>query len=254
MKIQYCSDLHLEFPLNRRWLAAHPLSPLAETLVIAGDCFHLGDDYADYDFIRWAADAFEAVYIVPGNHEYHGGYDASTAVGATLEAIQSNVFVANNTAVEIQGVRLIFSTMWSLIYDNAEEITRRVTDFRRIRYQGERFTVSHFNTLHEHAFRFLKEEVAKAGKKLVVTHHLPSDQCNIEAYRGSPINPAFCVDYTDFISASDIDAWIYGHSHRNLPEFEIGGTRMLTNQLGYVMLREHNAFKGDKVVEVDINP
>jgi len=169
-------------------------------------------------------------------------------------ATTSTMAGTNNTTVEVRGVRLIFTTMWSHIYRNIEEITLRVTDFRRIRYQGERFTVSHFNTLHEHAFRFLKEEVAKAGKKLVVTHHLPSDQCNIEAYRGSPINPAFCVDYTDFISASDIDAWIYGHSHRNLPAFEIGGTRMLTNQLGYVRLREHNAFKGDKVVEIDMNP
>ncbi|MCB0614319.1 MAG: metallophosphoesterase [Phaeodactylibacter sp.] len=79
MNIQYCSDLHREFPDNRRWLAANPLIPSAEILVIAGDCFYLGDDYGSYDFIRWAADSFKAVYILPGNHEYYGGYDVATA-------------------------------------------------------------------------------------------------------------------------------------------------------------------------------
>ena len=79
MNIQYCSDLHREFPDNRRWLAANPLIPSAEILVIAGDCFYLNDDYGSYDFIRWAADSFKAVYILPGNHEYYGGYDVATA-------------------------------------------------------------------------------------------------------------------------------------------------------------------------------
>ena len=65
MRIQYCSDLHLEFPENRRWLAANPLIPSAEILIIAGDCFYLGDDYQSYDFIRRMADEFEAVYILP---------------------------------------------------------------------------------------------------------------------------------------------------------------------------------------------
>ena len=250
MRIQYCSGLHLEFLENRRWLAANPLIPSAEVLVVAGDCFYLGDDYDSYHFIRRVADEFEAVYILPGNHEYYGGYDVATALQATFEAIKENVFLVNNTSIEAQGVRLIFSTMWSLINKNIREIIRSLTDFRQIKYEGEPFTVNHFNALHENAFQFLKKEVAKEGKKLVVTHHLPSNECNIDQFKGSVLNPAFCVEKTWFVAASDASAWIYGHSHRNVPDFEINGTRMLTNQLGYVGCREHLTFRRDEVVSV----
>ena len=37
MKIQFVSDLHLEFPDNRAWLAAHPLEVAGDILLIAGD-------------------------------------------------------------------------------------------------------------------------------------------------------------------------------------------------------------------------
>ncbi|MCB9298247.1 MAG: metallophosphoesterase [Lewinellaceae bacterium] len=216
---------------------------------LAGDCFYLGDDYGKYDFIRRVADEFEAVYILPGNHEYYGGYDAATAMGVTFEAIRSNIFLVNNTSVELQGTRLIFSTMWSLIHENIPQILHGVTDFHRIKYQGGPLTVNHFNALHEAAFRFLEEETAKEGAKLVFTHHLPSNECNIEQFKGSALNPAFCVEKTWFVAASDVAAWVYGHSHRNIPEFEINGTRMLTNQLGYVGWGEHRTFERDKVVE-----
>lgn len=145
MKIQYCSNLHLEFPENRRWLEANPLTPSAETLVIAGDCFYLGDDYQQYDFIRRVADEFEAVYILPGNHEYYGGYDVASALQPTFETIRTNVCIVNNTTADLQGVRLVFSTMWSLINKNIREVIRGLTDFRLIKYDGEPFNVNQFN-------------------------------------------------------------------------------------------------------------
>lgn len=37
---------------------------------------------------------------------------------------------------------------------------------------------------------------------------------------------------------SRIDAWIYGHSHTNI-DTEIGCTKVIFNQMGYVFENEH---------------
>lgn len=43
MKIQYCSDLHMEFHENMRFMKSLPLDPVGDVLVIAGDVGYLVD-------------------------------------------------------------------------------------------------------------------------------------------------------------------------------------------------------------------
>jgi hypothetical protein len=47
------------------------------------------------------------------------------------------------------------------------------------------------------------------------------------------------------IEKSDIDYWVYGHHHYNTPEFIVGNTRMVTNQLGYVGYDKADYFQKD---------
>ena len=53
------------------------------------------------------------------------------------------------------------------------------------------------------------------------------------------------------IADSRIDAWIYGHSHTNI-DIEIGQTKVLCNQMGYVFSGEHmtNGFDPKKFIEI----
>lgn len=70
-------------------------------------------------------------------------------------------------------------------------------------------------------------------------------------HRGSVLNSAFASEYGDLIADSRIDAWIYGHSHTNI-DTEIGGTRIISNQMGYVFEDEHlmNGFDPAKFIEI----
>lgn len=250
MKIQYCSDLHLEFYQNEKWLKSHPIEPVGDILIIAGDTYYLNRDYAATDVIKKASDEFEHVYLIPGNHEYYGGYDISTALHPMEINVLDNVTVLNNKVVEIEDVQFIFSTFWSKIEREIWTVTRGMPDFRLINFNGEKFTHFHFNRLHEVAFEFVQKAVKTQGKKVVITHHLPSEQCNVKEFENSKMNEGFCVEKTEFIEQSNIDYWIYGHSHRNKTDFKIGNTQMVTNQLGYVKWREHGSFGYDKIIEL----
>ena len=72
MRIQYVSDLHLEFPDNTRWIAEHPLEVCGEVLLVAGDSGYVNmPDYAHHPFWRWASEHYKQVIIALGNHEFY---------------------------------------------------------------------------------------------------------------------------------------------------------------------------------------
>lgn len=252
MIIQYYSDLHLEFQENRNYLKRFPLKSEGEVLLLAGDIVLFKTMKEHDDFFNYCSDNFEATYWIPGNHEYYH-FDLADVKTPLHEKIKENVFRLNNQTITYKNVEVVFSTLWSHIPPHQEFIVQRsVNDFNLIKNKGKNLTVTDFNALHKNDFEFLKTTLAKPTEKqrVVITHHVPTLMHYPEQYRNSNINSAFAVELYDFIESSNVAYWIYGHHHCNTPEFKIGNTTMLTNQLGYVQNNEHKSFNNAAIINV----
>lgn len=260
LKIQFVSDLHLEFNENRVWLENHPLEVTGDILLVAGDTAYLDvpesgrGSYSQYKFWDWASEHYQQVIVCLGNHDFYGYYDLATMPDGYCKEIRHNVHAYYNKVVSIGDIDIIVSTLWSFIEPfNAYQTEKGVSDFYRILYNGHRLTADDFNEEHERCFDFIRNAVkeSRAQTKIVLTHHVPTQLCTAEEFRGSTINGAFTVELGDYIADSGIDYWIYGHSHRNI-EAQIGHTRILSNQLGYISHGEYmrNGYNPSRFIKI----
>ena len=254
MKIQYASDLHLEFTDNWRILKQEePMNVRGDILVLAGDIGYLGDDnYRTHPFWDWASKNYQQVIVALGNHEFYKFYDLSSMHNGLIGEIRPNIHYYYNAVVHIQDIDIIVSTLWAdITLEDAYITEHSVTDFRRILYGEDILTFADFNREHKRCFEFIKQSVADstAKHKIVITHHVPSYQLMSPEFQGSRINGAFTVELADYIATSGIDYWIYGHSHRNIDKI-IGTTRCVCNQFGYAFHNEHLTFDRNKVIEI----
>jgi predicted phosphohydrolase len=253
MKIQYASDLHLEFPENAEFLKRNPLLHGGDVLLLAGDIvpFAVMDKHSD--FISYISDTFKTTYWLPGNHEYYHS-DISERTGSFNEKIRDNLFLVNNVSVIQENIKFIFSTLWtSISQGNHFEIRQRLSDFHVIKYNNKGLTPDHYNQLHQQCRSFLNEDLSIGGpeKKIIVTHHVPTLMNYPEKHKGDSLNEAFAVEMYNDVLRSDADFWIFGHHHFKTPDFKIGSTTLTTNQLGYVKYNECPGFDTKKIITID---
>ena len=255
MTIQYASDLHLEFDANRKFFDAGGLVSSADVLVLAGDVSYLGDTSMEQlPQFDWLADHFREVWIIPGNHEFYRGAELWNTLKDFEYAVRPNVRYINNKSVRIDDAEVFFTTLWSPVPpENIADVQYGMNDTRYICYRGRVLYAGEFRELHGICMDWLANalERSDAGKKVVVTHHCPSRNPVFDNHPGSRISTAFIAPLDDFIEQHDIDAWIFGHTHYNGGNGTVvGGTRLLTNQLGYCQLYENKWFRKDAVLEL----
>lgn len=256
MKIQYASDLHLEFHDNAVFIARNPFKVAGDVLVLAGDTLPLRefDSYKQHRFFDWCSEHYRETFLVPGNHEYYRD-DIAKYPDTWRKEIRKNVAMYENACIRVDDTDLILSTLWSHIpMSKWQTLKEGMNDFSLIKYNGKPFTATPYNMLHERDLAFIKEAVSKstATHKVVVSHHVPSYLLVAKEFKGSSLESGFTVDLTDYIASSGIDLWVYGHSHRSI-EKVIGNTRMASNQVGYAVYGEHGKnFAGDRSVDLDV--
>jgi predicted phosphohydrolase len=252
MLLQFCSDLHLEFPENAAYIAEHPLIPKADTLIIAGDFVPFAQMKDHLPAMEKICEPFKQVYWLPGNHEYYYD-DINHRSGSFEEKILPNLTLINNRSITLGQVELIFSTLWtSISIEKSLFIQQRLSDFFTIKKGEKHLDVIAYNEKHASSLSFIRHalENSQDKKQVVITHHCPTFRNYPPQYANSPINEAFAVELETMIEDTKPALWIYGHTHINTPAFQMGVTQMFTNQLGYVRRGEHGKFLRDAVIEL----
>lgn len=255
MKIQYMSDLHMEFKDNLDYINSNDFDVTGDVLVLAGDTLYLQNNFMPrMKFWSWASKNFCKVMIIPGNHDFYGNGDVAKRGDSWQNLFRENIGYYYNKVVRIDDVDFVLTTLWSMISPQDEYfVWRGLNDFRQIMYNGHRITIEDYNMEHQKCLSFLKHAVEESTAKhiVVVSHHLPTNAVVAPQHKNSFLNSAFSTELGSYIADSRIDIWIYGHSHTNIDTI-IGNTRIVSNQLGYVRCQEHlqNGFNASAYIEL----
>lgn len=242
MRIQYFSDIHLEFG-NIDWISTD-----ADVVVAAGD---IG---VGAQGLQWLKKIPKPVIYVAGNHEFYG-YDHGETVKALQEgAARSNVNFLERASVVLGGVRFLGCTLWTELggeeNDRLVDLMHSVNDFRKIRCHGEALTFSEYVTLHQDCRRWLVKELQQPfdGPTVVITHHAPTHW----SWRESPSNIrryAYCNDLKELFHNHEIAAWIHGHVHE-VSDYRCAGAAIVCNPRGYFPDHLVTNFDISRIVEI----
>lgn len=228
LRIQYLSDLHLEFIAPHEINAAiQRIVPKARVLVLAGDIGHPSmPHYAQ--FLQGVSAKFEHTFFVHGNHEYYGAESVESAVGISRSLNSDTLHFLHNSSHDIGQFRFIGTPLWTHIAD----LDYQINDAECI----PGFDARLFNRVHRISQTWIHAKINTAEKEgkipIVITHHMPSFQLIPEKYRKyGKINQCFASD-SDRLIRPPVAAWIYGHTHTP-GAATINRVPCLTNPVGY---------------------
>ena len=174
----------------------------ADAVVLAGD-ISLGTRG-----VRFARRWFDGVPVlfVAGNHEYYR--HALPALTAELRA------AAAGSAVHVLETNDYKVIAWSV-------------ERRKLRPEDTR-------ALHLESRRWLEQRLAQPhdGPTVVITHHAPLLRTRLSDPLERALAGAFASDLRELMTRERVALWIYGHTHR-AADFEIDGTRLVSNPRGY---------------------
>lgn len=242
--LRVVSDLHLELMRNveyhpslKKIQTLHRQSDVKYYLALLGDIgnpFHLNLQ----TFLSEVSQVYDKVFYVPGNHEYYTGH----TMEVTNQQMQKicdrlGIELLMNRSYQLDGIKLIGSTLWSHIDDKKYEFA--ISDYSMIfKTPNEFLTIEDTNRLNQECIDFIRQEIPSGCDIIVLTHHAPlfnnpedGDFCSDPKYTNSQYTQAFHNNLSELIKPP-IKAWFYGHTHY-VSSFWINGVWVATNQLGY---------------------
>ena len=242
MKIQIYSDLHIEFE------AFNPVDVGADIVVLAGDI------HTKSRGVAWANTVFSAPVIYAlGNHEYYGSHLDHT-LRKMKEAAAQHVHVLENEVFICEQTRFLVATAWTDFSLTGDVMAASATaweqmnDFKMIRVGDSFRRLRPFDLIERSkaTYQWLVQELEKpfSGRTIVVTHHAPLPQGDIDHYPAH-LDAAYCNDWRHLME--NVDIWVYGHTHF-CADLTVGRCRVVSNPKGYP--REDTGFNPSFFVEL----
>ena len=242
MRINLCSDLHLEF--------GDLTLPGGDVLILSGDIVEVNNfdrpKSVAARFFHEECEKYEHVIYVAGNHEhYNHRYDQTHNDLRAL--LPDNVTLLEQQSHTIGDVTFLGGTLWTDMNrgdPSTKLVLRRgMNDFHYITRPDPvtgsivPITPDFIEQVHANTLAFFKSELEMqpSNKFVVVTHHAPSRQSIAERYKSDYLmNGGYASELSDFIlDHPQIHAWTHGHTHTFF-DYMVGGTRVLCNPRGYI--------------------
>lgn len=242
MRINYFSDIHLEFG------SLEAPDNDADMIIAAGD-IGIGVEGAN-----WLKTLNKPVLYVAGNHEFYADEYQQTLQLIRNQCAGSQVSFLENDSIIVQGVRFLGCTLWADLFTEgdkkAEALGQTLNDFRRIQFGEQRFDTVQFSRLYQNSRAWLERQLALpfAGKTVVISHHAPS----LWSWNGSAHalkKLAYCNDLKPLLHEYAIAAWFHGHVHSPM-DYRIAGARILCNPRGYLGTKIVAGFDRNRMVEI----
>lgn len=279
MKIQYISDIHLEFykphKVNNRVLQNINPNEDVKVCVLSGD---IGYPFQHIykEFLIFMNKKFEHVLLITGNHEY---YQFGENKGKTMKEVNdkiqniikvnnlNNIHFLNNSTYDLiyndndgnKTYRFIGTTLWSKLflpqYMTNDKINIEEHDFESC------------NKWYQENVDFLKTEIKKCNLDnefnlddkniipiiipIIITHHLPAYSLIDEKYKVgeySIYNQCYASNCEDLMKDSGIKCWFYGHTHKESVQI-LNDIVCAANPIGYPDENENIDF--NKFIELD---
>lgn len=254
VRIQILSDLHLE--IGQQY-STFEIPVTAPYLILAGDVGRLSDGEQFRDFLQRLVPRCKRIFLVLGNHEFYGlDYGTALQRAQALEqeqSLQGKVTLLHKTrwSDPDSDLTILGCTLWSAIPPAAHDIVKaRINDFKKI----SGWSVEEHNKIHADELRWLRGQVeqiaddpgAVTRQLLVVTHHAPClDGTSSPEHVGNPWTPAFATDLLSDGVWKRVQTWVFGHTHYSA-DFVRNGTRVVSNQRGYVLPGKVSASQAGK--------
>jgi len=173
------------------------------------------------------------------------------------DAGDERIIILDRDEVVIKGVRFLGATMWTDFAATgnsrlaALSAQQELSDFRKIRTDNyRRIRPADLIEQAKKTHDWLKGKLSEPhnGPTVVITHHAPT-LLSLEEnpHAGTILDAAFANDWEHLMGGDRVALWIHGHTHTSV-DFELNGTRIISNQRGYP--REESGFQPFLVIDL----